>query len=239
MKTTDIEYRDGALTCRGFLAYDETKTGRRPGVLVVHEAFGLGKHAMDRAKMLVELGYVAFAADMFGDRMQVTELPKAIEIITDLLGNPPKLLARADAALEVLRQRPEVDAARLGGIGFCFGGSTVLQLARSGADLKGVVSFHGGLSTKAPAKAGSVKAGILVLHRGGRSDDPGRSSRRLRGGDARRQGRLAGHSYGSTLHSFTNPEADGSLNPAILYNEKTDKRSWAAMRDFFQEKLGA
>jgi dienelactone hydrolase len=99
MKTTDIEYRDGALTCRGFLAYDETKTGRRPGVLVVHEAFGLGKHAMDRAKMLVELGYVAFAADMFGDRMQVTELPKAIEIITDLLGDPPKLLARADAAL--------------------------------------------------------------------------------------------------------------------------------------------
>jgi len=121
MKTADIEYRDGALTCRGFLAYDETKTGRRPGVLVVHEAFGLGKHAMDRAKMLVELGYVAFAADMFGNRMQVTELPKAIEIITDLLGNPPKLLARADAALEVLRQRPEVDAARLGGIGFCFG----------------------------------------------------------------------------------------------------------------------
>ena len=83
MKTADVEYRDGALTCRGFLAYDETKTGRRPGVLVVHEAFGLGKHAMDRAKMLVELGYVAFAADMFGDRMQVTELPKAIEIITD------------------------------------------------------------------------------------------------------------------------------------------------------------
>ena len=131
MKTADIEYRDGALTCRGFLAYDETKTGRRPGVLVVHEAFGLGKHAMDRAKMLVELGYVAFAADMFGASMQVTELLKAIEIITDLLGNPPKLLARADAALEVLRQRPEVDAARLGGIGFCFGGSTVLRCATS------------------------------------------------------------------------------------------------------------
>ena len=169
MKTADIEYRDGALTCRGFLAYDETKTGRRPGVLVVHEAFGLGKHAMDRAKMLVELGYVAFAADMFGNRMQVTELPKAIEIITDLLGNPPKLLARADAALEVLRQRPEVDAARLGGIGFCFGGSTVLQLARSGADLKGVVSFHGGLSTRAPAKAGSVNAGILCCTKIGRA----------------------------------------------------------------------
>ena len=163
MKTADIEYRDGALTCRGFLAYDETKTGRRPGVLVVHEAFGLGKHAMDRAKMLAELGYVTFAADMFGNRMQVAGLPKAIEIITDLLGNPPKLLARAGAALEVLRQRPEVDAARLGGIGFCFGGSTVLQLARTGADLKGVVSFHGGLSTKAPPRREASKQGSSAV----------------------------------------------------------------------------
>ena len=103
MRTADIEYGDGTLTCRGFLAYDEdAETGRRPGVLVVHEAFGLGKPAMDRAKMLADLGYVAFAADMFGDRKQVTELPKAIEIITDLLSNPPKLLARAGAALEVL-----------------------------------------------------------------------------------------------------------------------------------------
>ena len=190
MKTADIAYRDGALTCRGFLAYDETKTGRRPGVLVVHEAFGLGKHAMDRAKMLAGLGYVAFAADMFGDRMQVTELPKAIEIITDLLGNPPKLLARADAALEVLRQRPEVDAARLGGIGFCFGGSTVLQLARSGADLK----LPRRALDQGAGQGGKRQGGDPLLHRGGRSDDPGRSSRRLRGGDARCQGRLAGPS---------------------------------------------
>src|SRR3984957_18721678 len=105
MKTADIDYRDGALTCRGFLAYDETKEGKRPGVLVVHEAFGLGEHAIERAKMLAGLGYVAFAADMFGDRLQVNELPKAIEIISDLLGNPPKLLARAGAALDVLKKQ--------------------------------------------------------------------------------------------------------------------------------------
>jgi dienelactone hydrolase len=239
MKTMDIEYRDGALTCRGFLAYDETRTGHRPGVLVVHEAFGLGKHAMDRAKMLADLGYVAFAADMFGDRMQVNELPKAIEIITDLLGNPPKLLARAGAALEVLRQRPEVDGARLGGIGFCFGGSTVLQLARSGADLKGVVSFHGGLATKAPAKAGSVKAGVLCCTG---ADDPMIPADQVVAFEEEMRAAKADWqviSYGNTLHSFTNPEADGSLNPAILYNEKTDKRSWAAMRDFFHERFGA
>src|ERR1700722_19828964 len=114
MRTADIDYRDGALTCRGFLAYDETIQSRRPGVLVVHEAFGLGEHAIERAKMLAGLGYVALAADMFGDRLQVREMAKALEIIGDLLGNPAKLLARAGAALETLRAQPKVDAARLG-----------------------------------------------------------------------------------------------------------------------------
>jgi dienelactone hydrolase len=239
MKTADVEYRDGALTCRGFLAYDETKTGRRPGIVVVHEAFGLGQHAMDRAKMLAGLGYVAFAADMFGDRLQVPELPKAIEIISDLLGNPAKLLARLNAAVDVLRQRPEVDTTRLGGIGFCFGGSTVLQLARSGADLKGVVSFHGALSTRAPAKPGAVKAAVLVCTG---ADDPLIPTDQVTTFEEEMRTAKADWQviqYGSAVHSFTNPQADGSLNPAILYNEKTDKRSWAAMRDFFQEAFGA
>jgi dienelactone hydrolase len=239
MKTADIDYRDGSMTCRGFLAYDETKSGRRPGVLLVHEAFGLGEHVIEKAKMIAGLGYVAFAADMFGDRMQVNELPKAIEIITDLLGNPPKLLARAGAALDVLRERPEVDPSRLGGIGFCFGGSTVLNLARSGTDLKGVVSFHGALQTQAPAKAGAVKASVLVCTG---ADDPMIPPDQVVAFENEMRTARADWqviSYGNTMHSFTNKQADGSLNPAILYNEKTDKRSWAAMRDFFQEKFGA
>ncbi len=239
MKTADIDYRDGAMTCRGFLAYDETKEGRRPGVLVVHEAFGLGEHAKERAKMLAGLGYVAFAADMFGDRMQVNELPKAIEIISDLLGNPPKLLARAGAALDALRKQPQVDASRLGAIGFCFGGSTALQLARSGADLKGVVSFHGALGTKAPAASGAVKASVLVCTG---ADDPMIPPDQVNAFENEMRTAKADWqviSYGNTMHSFTNPEANGSLNPAIVYNEKTDKRSWAAMRNFFAEKFGA
>jgi len=148
-------------------------------------------------------------------------------------------LSELAAFVDVLEQRPEVDVARLGGIGFCFGGSTVLQLARSGADLKGVVNFHGALSTKAPAKAGSVKAAILSCTG---ADDPMIPAdqvvafeEEMRAAKADWQVNL----YGNTLHSFTNPEADGSLNPAILYHEKTDKRSWTAMRDFFQEKFGA
>jgi dienelactone hydrolase len=239
MKTADIDYRDGAMTCRGFLAFDETKEGRRPGVLVVHEAFGLGEHAKERAKMLAGLGYVAFAADMFGDRMQVNELPKAIEIISDLLNNPPKLLARAGAALDVLKKQSNVDAGKLGAIGFCFGGSTVLNLARSGADLKGVVSFHGALGTKVTATPGGVKASVLACTG---ADDPMIPADQVVAFEGEMRAAKADWqviSYGNTVHSFTNPEADGSLNPAILYNEQTDKRSWAAMRNFFREKFGA
>ena len=150
---------------------------------------------------------------MFGDRKQVTELPKAIEIITDLLGNPATLLARAGAALEVLRQRPEVDAARLGGIGFCFGGSTVLQLARSGADLKGVVSFHGGLSTKEPAKAGSVKAAVLCCTG---ADDPMIPADQVIAFKEEMRAAKADWqviSYGYTVHSFTQPRGRRFAQP--------------------------
>ncbi len=235
MKTADIDYRDGAMTCRGFLAYDETIQSRRPGVLVVHEAWGLGEHAKERAMMLARLGYVAFAADIFGERLQVTDMPQALAIIGDLLGNPPKLVARVGAALDTLRAQPKVDNARLGAIGFCFGGSTVLQLARSGADLSGVVSFHGGLGTKAPAERGTIKASVLVCTG---ADDPMIPPEQVTAFED--EMRAAGADwqvvrYGGTMHSFTNPEADGSISPAILYNKQADHRSWSAMRNFFEE----
>jgi len=235
MKTADIDYRDGSLTCRGFLAYDETKAGRRPGVLVVHEAFGLGKPAMDRTKMLAELGYVAFAADMFGDRKQVSDMNEAMAIITDLLGNPAKGRARTRAALATLLAQPQVDASRVGAIGFCFGGSSVLELARDGGDVKGVISFHGGLQTQAPAQKGAVKAKVLVCTG---ADDPMIPAAAVN--TFEEEMRNAGAdwqviTYGGTVHSFTNPEANGSINPAILYNKRTDERSWAALKSFFAE----
>jgi dienelactone hydrolase len=235
MKTADIDYRDGAMTCRGFLAYDETIQSRRPGVLVVHEAWGLGEHAKERAMMLARLGYVAFAADMFGERLQVTDMPQALAIIGDLLGNPPKLVARVGAALDALRAQPKVDNARLGAIGFCFGGSTALQLARSGADLAGVVSFHGGLGTKAPAERGTIKASVLVCTG---ADDPMIPPEQVTAFED--EMRAAGADwqvirYGGTMHSFTNPQADGSIAPAILYDKRADHRSWSAMRNFFEE----
>src|SRR6195256_481998 len=163
MRTQDIDYRDDSAGLRGFLDYDETASGKRPGVLVFHEGLGLGEHIMERARRVAKLGYVAFAADMFGDRRQARDLEDMRGLVGGLRNEPAKLRARARAALAMLASLPQVDAGRLCAIGFCFGGSVVLELARDGADLKAVVSFHGVLTTKAPAIPGKVKAAVLVL----------------------------------------------------------------------------
>jgi dienelactone hydrolase len=235
MKIEDLEYRDGSVTCRGYLAYDPAIEGKRPGVLVVHEAFGLGEHAMERVRMLVEMGYVAFGADLFGERKQASDLPTAMALIGDMRTDAVKLRARAKAALSTLAAQPMVDTARIAGIGFCFGGTTVLELARAGEPLAGVVSFHGGLQTVAPAAPGAVKAKVLVCTG---ADDPMIPAEQRTGfeDEMRRAGadwQLI--AYGNTVHSFTNKQADGSIMPGIKYNKRTDERSWAAMRSFFGE----
>jgi dienelactone hydrolase len=235
MKTQDIAYRDGDVNMSGFLAYDEKITDKRPGVLVVHEAWGLGEHAMSRAKMLAELGYVAFAVDLYGGRKQVTDLAQAGAVMGDLTADPRKLRTRAGAGLSMLASQPQVDAKRLGAIGFCFGGTTVLELARGGADIAGVVSFHGGLQTSAPPAAGAVKAKVLVCTG---ADDPMIPLEQVNAFEEEMRKAKADWqviSYGNTVHSFTNPAADGSVMPGILYNKKTDTRSWAAMKTFFEE----
>ena len=169
MQTQDIDYRADAVNLRGYLAFDETDAGPRPGVLVFHEGLGLGEFAMARARRLAELGYVAFAADMFGDRRQARNLQEVAKLVGDLRNEPETLRARGRAALATLAALPQVDAGRLAAIGFCFGGSVVLELARDGADLKAVVSFHGVLTTRMPAVPGRVKASVLVLTG---ADDP-------------------------------------------------------------------
>jgi dienelactone hydrolase len=162
MQTRDVDYGCGEVNLRGHLVWDETVTARRPGVLVFHEGLGLGDFAMARARMMAELGYVAFAADMFGDRRQARNLQEVANLVGALRAEPEKLRARGRTALAALAGLPQVDATRLAAIGFCFGGSVVLELAREGADLRAVVSFHGVLSTKMPAEVKSVKASVLV-----------------------------------------------------------------------------
>src|SRR3981081_3282901 len=162
MQTHDAQYRHRAVNLRGYLAFDETAAERRPGVLVFHEGLGLGDFAMARARMLAELGYVALAADMFGDRRQARNLQEVANLVGSLRNQPETLRARGRAALATLAALPQVDTNRIGAIGFCFGGSVVLELARDGADLRAVVSFHGVLATKLPAVSGRVKASVLV-----------------------------------------------------------------------------
>jgi dienelactone hydrolase len=235
IRLRDVQYEDGSLSCLGYLAYDDAQTGKRPGVLVVHEAWGLGEHAMERARMLAALGYVAFAADLYGARRQF-DISNARSAIGGFMANPATLRQRARAALASLASQPQVDPALLFAIGFCFGGSTVLELARDGTDLLGVVAFYAKLATQTPAATGSIKAGILVLTG---ADDPlvpadERSAFEKEMRDAKADWQLI--LYGKAQHSFTNPKADGAM-PGALYNADADRRSWLAMQNFFDEKL--
>jgi dienelactone hydrolase len=238
MQTQDIDYRSGAVNLRGYLAFDENAEARRPAVLVFHEGLGLGDFAMTRARRLAELGYVALAADMFGDRRQARNLQEVADLVGGLRNEPETLRGRGRAALTALAALPQVDANRIAAIGFCFGGSVVLELARDGADLKAVVSFHGVLTTRMPAASGNVIASVLVLTG---ADDPLAPADQVRAfEDEMRAAEVRDWqivSYGNTLHGFANPAADGSMMRTALYNEQADRRSWASMRALFDEVL--
>jgi dienelactone hydrolase len=237
MQTRDIDYRCEQANLRGYLAWNDSAEPQ-PGILVVHEGLGLGDFAMERARRLAGLGYVALAADMFGERRQARNLQEVATLVGGLRAEPEKLRARGRAALETLAALPQVDARRLAAIGFCFGGSVVLELARAGADLRAVVSFHGVLATKMPAVSGKVKASVLVLTG---ADDPLAPPDQV--ADFENEMRAAAVrdwqviSYGNTLHGFTNPAADGSMLRSALYNAQADRRSWASMQSLFDEVL--
>ncbi len=236
MKTETVTYPDAGVTLKGFLAYDEKQTGKRPGILVMPEAFGLGKNAKARAQRLAdELGYVALGGDPFGDGREFTDLQEAIKVAGALMADPAKFRARARAGLDKLASLPQVDASRLAAIGYCMGGTFALELARDGAPLRGVVSFHGGLQTQRPASAGQVKAKVLVCHG---SDDPMIQTAQVNGfveEMTQAQADWQMISYGNTVHSFTNPDADGTMMPGIKFNAQSDSRSWTAMKNFFNE----
>lgn len=236
MTTQTVTYTDAGTTLKGFLAYDEKQTGKRPGILVMPEAFGLGKNAKGRAQRLAdELGYVALGGDPFGDGKEFTDLQEAIKVAGALMADPAKFRARARAGIDKLASLPQVDSSRLAAIGYCMGGTFALELARDGAPLRGVVSFHGGLQTQRPAAPGQIKAKVLVCHG---SDDPMIQTPQVNGfidemTKAQADWQLI--SYGNTVHSFTNPDADGTMMPGIKFNAQSDARSWLAMKNFFEE----
>jgi dienelactone hydrolase len=212
-------------------------SGPRPGVLVFPEAFGLGAHAISRAERLAELGYVALACDLHGDGRVVDDLPEAIGLLQPMMADPSHTRARARAGLQALLARSEVDAGRIAAIGFCFGGTMALELARSGADVKAVVGFHSGLGTAAPkTDAGAITGRVLVCI--GADDPMIPPEQRATFENEMRDGGVDWqmHLYGGTVHSFTNTEAGARGMPeAIRYDAAADARSWASMRALFNE----
>lgn len=230
-----VQYRHGETLLEGYLAYDDAVKGPRPGVLVVHEWMGLGDYAMKRAEQLAGMGYVAFALDMYGKGVRAKTPEEAAKLSGIYKGDRPLMRARAQAGLDALRKQSLVDPARIAAIGYCFGGTTVLELARSGADVAGVVSFHGGLGTPQPADAKNIKGKVLVLHG---ADDPHVPPAEVAAfQDEMRKAAVDWQMiyYGGAVHSFTNPGSGTDASTGVAYNEKADKRSWEAMKVFFKE----
>lgn len=237
VKTEVVEYRHGDKVLEGYLAYDDSFQGPRPGVLVVHEWKGLGPYEQGRARQLAELGYVAFAADIYGKGERAETREEARALATTYRQDVALLRARALRGLEVLKHDKRVDARRVAAIGYCFGGQAVLELARSGADLQGVVSFHGRLATPNPEDAKNIKARLLVLHG---ADDPSVKPDEIAA--FQEEMRKAGVDwqmvfYGGAVHSFTNPASGDDPSRGAAYNERADKRSWEEMKRFFEEVL--
>lgn len=235
IRTETVTYKQGKTVCEGFLAYDDEKTGKLPGVLVIHEWKGLGDHVKTSATKLAELGYVAFAADIYGKGIRPATTEEASKTSSIYKNDRALMRTRAKAGLDVLRKNTRVDSSKLAAMGYCFGGTVALELARSGEAVSGVVSFHGGLNTPTPTDAKNIKGKVLVLHG---ADDPYVPGEEVSGFE--KEMREAGVDwqlikYSGAVHSFTNPEAGSDNSKGAAYNETAAKRSWKHMKGFFKE----
>ncbi len=236
IKTEVVEYRDGDVTLEGFVAWDDAKTSA-PGVLVVHQWMGLTDYEKGRCRQLAELGYVAFAADIYGKGIRPND-PQDAGKQAGVFKTDRKLYRRRlNLGLDQLKARPSVSKEHLGAIGYCFGGTGVLELARSGADVSGVVSFHGGLDSPEPEAGKNIRCSILVCHG---ADDPFVPEKDIEAFKAELNSAKVDWQmdiYSGAVHSFTHPMAGNDNSRGAAYNEKADKRSWAAMKSFFMETL--
>ncbi|MFN2348616.1 MAG: dienelactone hydrolase family protein [Thioalkalivibrio sp.] len=237
----EVNYTDNGTTLKGYLAYDASASGPQPGVLVIHEWWGHNEHARNQARRLAELGYTALAVDMYGDG-QVADHPQdAGKFAGAIRQNSELMMKRFTAAENYLRSRSQTDAEKVAAIGYCFGGSVVLEMARSGADLLGVASFHGALTTQNPAQPGEVKSRVLVLHG---NEDSMVPAEQVEG--FKKEMDAAGVDYhfvgydGAT-HSFTNPAADEAAKKfgmPVGYNAEADQKSWDELERFLAETFG-
>ncbi|HYA14627.1 MAG TPA: dienelactone hydrolase family protein [Syntrophales bacterium] len=235
IKGMDIKYKVQDVQMKGYIAYDESIKGKQPGVLVVDEWWGLTDYGRKRARMLAELGYTALVVDMYGEGKTATHPDDAKSFSSGIMKNFDVAKERVMAGLNLLKSQSTVDPSRIAAIGYCFGGGIVLNMARQGVDLKGVVSFHGSLAAVKPAQPGSVKAKILVLNG---ADDKFTTKEQIEAFMQEMKNANADFrfiSYPGAVHSFTNPDADElgkKFKMPIAYNREADEKSWEELKEF-------
>jgi dienelactone hydrolase len=233
-----VDYKDGSTKLQGYMVYDDSlANAKSPGIVVVHNWMGLTDETKSKADALAGLGYVAFAADIYGANVRPKDANEAGPLSSSYKADRAKLRKRAMAAVTTLSKQKEVDSKRLAAIGYCFGGTTALELARAGAPLKAVASFHGGLDSPKPSDGKNIKAHVLVLHG---ADDPFVKPEDLRAfQDEMRTNKIDWQmiEYGNAVHSFTEQAAGTDNSKGAAYNEAADRRSWQAMQTFFKETL--
>ena len=233
LKTKAVEYKDGGTVLEGYLAYDDSFQGKRPGVLVVHEWNGLGHYVKGRAEQLAKLGYVAFAPDIYGKGVRPSTFEACKAESGKYYADRSLLRRRARAGLSELVKIESVDPKKIAAIGYCFGGSAVLELGRSGADVAGIVTFHGGLDNPKPTDAKNIKAKVLICQGGADqftlSSVPGFKKEM---DEAKVDYKFV--TYKGAVHGFTNPDNDGKV-PGLKYQAKADKASWNEMKKFFSK----
>ena len=233
----EVAYEHDGVTLTGVLAWDDAVEGARPGVLVIHEWWGLNDYARERAAQLAEMGYVAFAADMYGASAPTTDRDEARRRATPFYRDPGLARARGAAALDVLAAQPECDADSLGAIGFCFGGTCALRLAFVDPRLDAVVSFHGGLFTPSAEELEGLEASLLVCHG---ADDPYVPAEAVDGFMEALAGTDADWQfvfYSNAVHAFTNPDAGDDPSAGAAYHAPSAARAWAHMQQLFAERL--
>ncbi len=233
--TETVEYKLGDVVLAGYLAYDDATDNKRPGVLVVHEWMGINDYAKQRAEQLAGLGYVAFALDMYGKDVKIANREEASAMAGKFYQDRQLMRDRAAAGLEQLNAFRLTDPNHVAAIGYCFGGSTVLELARGGADISGVVSFHGGLQNPTPENTSNIKAKVLVCHG---AIDPYVPMDQVNAFVAEMDSAKIDYQlimYANAVHGFTNPNNGTDNSKGAAYNANADKRSWEAMRSFFAE----
>jgi dienelactone hydrolase len=236
IKTKSVEYqtKDGK-AMQGYMAYDDTVKSPQPGIIIVSDWMGLGKFAKEKAQILASQGYIAFAADVYGKGIQPTNQEEASKLATKYKNDRPLLRSHIQAAFDKLTSMKEVNPKKIVVMGYCFGGTVALELARSGAPLVGTASFHGGLANPTPDDAKNIKGRVLIMHGADDPNVPSKEVEAFKEEMKKANVNMVFIAYPNAVHAFTNPDAGNDNSKGVAYNEKADKASWQEFEKFLKE----